>query len=630
MNSHQFSQNLVHSAIENAELLQDPLADLVARTKADPGSPFDPETLKELSLLKVHDEASYKSLRNELKKSGFRIAEFDKAIAKSMDSTSERRPTQAEILLNLASDLELFHTTDYVAYGDIDVDGHRETWPIQRNGFKRWLRQRYYEETQGAPNSEAMKSALNTIEARAHFGFPQHDVYLRTAHYDGKLYLDLTNESWQAVEIDEIGWRVIPKPPVRFRRTDSMLPLPFPKQGGSLKSLRPFLNVGDDEFVLVIAWALAVLRDYGPYPVLVVSGEPGSAKSTFSRILCSILDPNSSPLHTLPRNDQDLFISATNQHLLAFDNLSGLAPWISDAFCRISSGGGFAVRKLFTDEDEMIFNAQRPILLNGIEDVVTRSDLADRAIYLHLNPIEEEQRRPEHEIWQEFENARPMVLGALLDAVSLGLRHLPDTELSTYPRMADFARWVAACETAFFPVGTFLRAYGSNRNDVIENVLEADPVAQAIRSLMDKRIDWSGTATDLLTDLSDTAGERTRKNRSWPANARSLSGRLHRICPFLRKIGILIEFKKEGRKRTRMIYISREPENEDKSASAASAASEGDDNRMPLSGLNGSLSRTQKGLADANDCAQNDLSVCVDASNSQVADGADGADAKHQ
>ena len=580
MNNQNPGHNSVFDVIDIAEPIQDPLIDLINRTLVDPSAPFEPETLKELSLLKATDPASFESLRIKLKKSDCRITVLDKAITRqSKIGTSERRPTQAETLLNLASDVELFHTTDDVAYGDIDVDGHRETWPIQRNGFKSWLRHRYYEETQGAPNSEAMQSALNTIEARAHFDFPQHDVYLRTARYDDKLYLDLTNESWQAVEIDEIGWRVIQKPPVRFRRTDSMLPLPIPKQGGSLKCLRPFLNVGDDEFVLAIAWALAVLRDYGPYPVLVVSGEPGSAKSTFSRILCSLLDPNSSPLHTIPRIERDLFISATNQHLLAFDNLSGLTPWISDAFCRISSGGGFAVRKLFTDQDEMIFNAQRPILLNGIEDVVTRSDLADRAIYLHLNPIEEEQRRPEHEFWKEFENVRPMVLGALLDAVSLGLRNLPDTELNTYPRMADFARWGAACETANFPEGTFLRAYCSNRNDVIENVLEADPAAQAIRSLMEKRTEWSGTATDLLTVLSDTADKRTLKNISWPANARTLSSKLHRSCPFLRKIGIVIEFKKEGRKRTRMIYISRAPENEDKSASAASAASEGDYNR---------------------------------------------------
>jgi len=112
--------------------------------------------------------------------------------------------------------------------------------------------------------------------------------------------------------------------------------------GGSVETLRSFLNVQSaNDFVLVVAWALAVLRNRGPYPVIVLSGEQGSAKSTFSAILRALLDPNTAPLRALPREDRDLFIAASNGHVLAFDNVSGLPAWISDTLCRLATGGGF-------------------------------------------------------------------------------------------------------------------------------------------------------------------------------------------------------------------------------------------------------------------------------------------------
>src|SRR5262249_30230503 len=157
-----------------------------------------------------------------------------------------------------------------------------------------------------------------------------------------------------AIEIDRDGWRIIADPPVRFRRASGMKPLPIPIKNGSVQDLKPFLNIGAAGFELVAFWLLAALRDRGPYPILVVSGEQGSAKSTFTTILRSLVDPNTAPLRALPREDRDLFIAANNGHLLAFDNISGMPVWISDTLCRLASGGGFAVRQLYTDQDEVL------------------------------------------------------------------------------------------------------------------------------------------------------------------------------------------------------------------------------------------------------------------------------------
>jgi len=414
------SDQFIIDAIDDAEEVPDVLVGLVEKTAVDPGMPFMPETLKALAVLKCENRAAFEVLRSQLKKVGCRVMALDDAIGKESGETDERALTQADILIRLAQTAELFHTADGAGFADLDIRGHRETWPIRAKGFRRWLAGSFFEETGGAPSSEALQSTLNVIEAKAHFGAPERQVHIRVAGRDGRLYLDLCNEAWQAVEIDAAGWRVIDGPPVRFRRTSGMKSLPIPAHGGSISKLRSFLNVRNEaDFVLVVAWMLAVLRNRGPYPLIVLSGEQGTAKSTFSAILRALLDPNTAPLRALPREDRDLFIAASNGHVLAFDNVSGLPAWISDTLCRLATGGGFAVRQLYSDQDEVLFNAARPVMLNGIEDIVTRPDLADRALFIALEPIPENRRRSEQELW----TYKVLWCRLTRGAVSVTLRH---------------------------------------------------------------------------------------------------------------------------------------------------------------------------------------------------------------
>lgn len=595
--------NPICAAIDTAEEVRDPLEGLVERTSADPGAAFAPEVLERLAELKRDDRAAFEALRAQLKKAGCRVTALDDAIAEESVEPGGRGPTQADILIELAQSADLFHTPEGTGFADLDINGHRETWPIRHRGFRRWLARRYFQATGGAPSSEALQSALNVIEAKAHFDAPEHTVHVRVGGLDGRLYLDLGDETWRAVEIDAAGWRVIENPPVRFRRAPGMLALPLPLFGGSVATLRSFLNVRSDaDFVLVVAWALACLRHRGPYPVIVLSGEQGSAKSTFSAILRALLDPNTAPLRALPREDRDLFIAANNGHVLAFDNVSGLPAWISDTLCRLATGGGFAVRQLYSDQDEMLFDASRPVILNGIEDIVARPDLADRALFLTLEPIPEERRRPEQELWAAFETERPRILGALLDAVAKGLAMLPQTRLDKLPRMADFALWVTACETALWPAGTFGTAYCGNRDEAVEGVIDADPVAAAVRALMATRTEWTGTASELLGALAEMAGDRIAKSKAWPESPRALAGRLRRAATFLRKIGIEISYGREGRARTRIIRIiagpSSAPEAGGMQPSASSVTSAIRPKNNPANGFAAPSARTVAVPAD--------------------------------
>jgi len=467
------------------------------------------------------------------------------------------------MLANLNVEPELFHTPSGAAFADIMIDGHRETCAVRSARFRSWLRRQYYEKTGGVPGAGAIKLFLDFLEARAQFDGPQRAIHIRTAAHEGRIYLDLADDHWRAVEIGPDGWRVTARPPVRFRRAAGMLPLPVPVRGGSIEALAPFLNLpGRSDFILVVAWLLAALRHGGPYPLLAVSGEQGSSKTVLSKMLRALVDPNAAPVRAAPREERDLFIAASNGHLLAFDNLSDLPHWISDSLCRLASGGSFAVRQLYTDQDEILFQAARPAILNGIEDVITRPDLADRAIFLTLPYVHDTRRRPEREIWQEFETARPLILGALLEAASHGLRTLSGVCLKQLPRMADFALWATACETVLWPAGTFMRAYDENRRAAIEGVIEADPVADQVRDIMAKATTWTGSASDLHRIGADRSPDGcSARSSGWPKSPRALAGRLRRAQTSLRALGIEITFSREGRGGARIIRISASHEN---------------------------------------------------------------------
>ena len=496
------------------------------------------------------------------------------------DNSTAKQPKHADILVGLATTgCELFHDPDDIAYADITISGHRETWPVRRKGFKSWLAKRFYDATGGAPSSEAMQTALAVIEAKAVFEGDEHDISVRVGAHNDRVYVDLRDDRWRAIEISADGWRIVDEPPVRFCRTGGMRPLPEPQRGGSIDTLRPLINVKDDrDFLLVIAWLLAALRPRGPYPILAPIGEAGTTKSTLARILRALVDPNKAPLRSLSRDDRELFISAVNMWVLSFDNVSVLPRWLSDGLCRLATGGGHAARSLYTNSEEALFDAMRPIVLNGIENFIVRGDLADRALVIPLVQIPDNERRSEDDLWAEFERQRPLILGALYDAVAVGIKRLPTVKLSTLPRMADFARWgSAACpdlKTKSGQIVRFIDAYAGNREDTVESVLEADPVAVAIRRFMADREEWQGIATELLVHLNGVVGEKAGAAKDWPKDGTRLSSRLTRVATHLRVIGINV--RRDRRRATgRRFTIRRElPDREGKIASPASPASQ--------------------------------------------------------
>ena len=455
------------------------------------------------------------------------------------------RPSQAKQLVALAEGDEFFHCErGDVGYATVAVNDHHETWPIRSRGYRRWLVRRFYEVHGKPPGNQALVDALGCLESKAQFDGPQRSVRLRVGgDGDTVIYFDLANERWETIEITAVGWRVVADPTIKFLRSRGMQSLPRPVPGGSIDLLRPYVNVAEDsDWRLFVSWLIGGLRPHGPYAVLPVYGGHGSGKSILSRVARDLLDPNSAPLRAEPRDVRDVMIAASNSWVLAFDNLSYLPSWLSDALCRLATGGGLATRELYTDGDETLFFASRPILLNGIEEMITRPDLLDRALVLHLPAIDPARRRPEREFWRNFEALRPQIIGALCDAVSMALKRQAEVDLKSSPRLADFASWVTAAEPAFgWAPGTFIEDYTSNGDTAHVLALDASPVAQAVLSLTELG-DWNGTASELLEALSERVNDQTKRLKSWPQTPHAIGNALRRLAPTLKAVGVEVEW----------------------------------------------------------------------------------------
>lgn len=461
-------------------------------------------------------------------------------------NSAQKGDSQAHLLLELGADAELFHTPDGEAYATIEVNGHTENWRVGDQVFRDWLIHRYFQATRKAPNSQALQNALGVFRCRARIEGSEQPVFARVAGDDNATYIDLANGTWEVVEVTALGWRILTAPPVKFRRPRGMLPLPRPLLGGSPEDIYCFLNVEDgSDLKLMLGWLVACFLPRGPFPVLVTHGEHGSAKSTTCRVLRRLIDPNRADLRAEPREPRDLVIAASNQWVIALDNVSYLPPWLSDGLCRLATGGGYATRQLYSDDEERIFQSQRPIMLNGISEIAARPDLLDRSLIVYLPSIPEERRQPEADFWQDFELLRPLIFGAMLEVVTGAIKNLPTVRLDCKPRMADFALLATAAEEGMgWEPGSFMDAYRTNRAGANELALDASPLTPAVRKLAAEGA-WEGKAEALLKELEKRANDGTDKP-GWPKNGRALSGQLRRLVPNFRATGIDLQFGKSG------------------------------------------------------------------------------------
>ena len=287
------------------------------------------------------------------------------------------------------------------------VGGRREALALKTAAFRDWLIGGYLKACRRVPSDWAIRRALAALEATARFEGDTPSIFVRVGH-DGSgsgspCYVDLADPGGQAIRIGPEGWTVVDNPCVHFRRRQAYLPLPTPSREGSIELLRPYVNLNDRDFRLLIVWMAAALRPVGPYPVLAIYGDQGSTKTTLAKVIRMLIDPHARSLRAQPRSTRSLMAAAVNVWLLAYDNLGVLPDWLSDGLCLLSTGGTFDGKTSLANDEGSVIHVQRPVILNGMEEFVARGDLADRSVFLHLPPIATTKRRCEIEFWAAFQ-----------------------------------------------------------------------------------------------------------------------------------------------------------------------------------------------------------------------------------
>jgi hypothetical protein len=326
---------------------------------------------------------------------------------------------------------------------------------------------------------------------------------------------------------------LVERSPVLFRRTAASATLPMPLSGGNVSDLRGLLNVSDATWPLVLGWLVAAFFPDIAHPILLIGGEQGTGKSTAARLLLRLFDPSTAELRSPPRDVEGWAIAAAGSWGVVVDNVSDIFEWFSDALCRAATGDGWIRRRLYTDGDLAVLRFRRVVALTSIDPGALRGDLGDRLVIVDLLLIPEDQRLGDRELEERYAALRPAVLGALLNLTASVLAALPSVRPARLPRMADFGLVLAAMDRVLGT--TSLELFLTQRGRIASDVVDDDPVGESVAALVTSEGEWIGPAGELLSKITPQAPA-----KGWPRNARGLAGRLKRLTPALRAVGVEI------------------------------------------------------------------------------------------
>lgn len=440
----------------------------------------------------------------------------------------EARKSAATTLVDLAQQRYRFGCAPDGEAFAVPASGPRVVATLRgnRQSLRGQLAREYFRATGRAAPQQALADALLVIEGIAQDAEPE-PLHLRVAEHGGAHWLDLGDASGRAVRVDANGWDVT-DPPVLFRRTVLTGALPVPERGGSLSDLWRALNISEADKPLAAAYLVAALHTDIAHPVLTLLGEQGTGKSTAARMLVSCIDASPAPLRKPPRDADSWVTAAAGSWVVGLDNLSAVPDWLSDSICRAVTGDGDVRRRLYTDGDHAVFSFRRCIIANGIDLGAVRGDLAERMLPINLDLIPDDSRLCDTEIWPRWTDMQPRVLGAVLDLAASVARMIPSLRLDSKPRMADFAKIVAAVDSVLGTSG--LAAYLGKQGALAIDALSGDALFAAIAERYPRG--FEGTAADLYAAVTPE-----RPPRGWPADARAVTQRLKRLAPVMRKAG---------------------------------------------------------------------------------------------
>ncbi|MFF0429384.1 ATP-binding protein [Streptomyces sp. NPDC004520] len=479
------------------------------------------------------------------------------AVNKPPADDGGKKPSAAVRLVALARERYRFvMSTDGRPYA-VAIDGPNVALPLRgRSGVRQRLARLYADTFEGDVASQsALADAMTVLEGIAEDNDPV-PVHLRVGHDDtGTLVVDLGTADGRAVTVSAGGWEVVERSPALFRRSGAMAPMPTPiLVGDGLSMFYGLLNMDESSFRRLVAWTIAAWIPTIPHPVLTLKGEQGTAKSKTAQMVVNLVDPSPAAKRSQPRDAKAWSTQAFSSWALCLDNVSVLPQWLSDTLCKAVTGDGIVDRALYTDDDVVVLSFRRVLAMTTIDAGALAGDLAERLLLLDLQLIDDSKRRSEEELDTAFEAVRPAVLGSLFDLLAAVLVVLPGVKLESMPRMADFARVLAAVDQVM--EWNTLDDYLAASANVAGDALEGDLFGSALAALVEQCGTWTGTAAQLLEQVPPPGGIRPP---SWPKDATRAGGKVKRLAPLLRSIGITVDDtqRSQDRHRSRLLVLTR-------------------------------------------------------------------------
>ena len=471
------------------------------------------------------------------------------------------KKTQIEELLELIEDLGMMvvdqNGTPFIQTQDSE---QQKVFSIQSISFLDFLRHQYLESYGKLAFSPNLKEVIDHLGSMARNSGNTITTAIRNAYVNKHAYVDSANDKAQIMKIGKDGWSLSTEPSVSFIKSSSMAALPTPINDGDFVDLiEPYLNLADDNSrYLVVTFLVSYFLDLPSKCILLVNGEQGSGKTSFTKLIRELLDPSIVKTQPTPSSKDDLMVAAVNSALLCIDNVTKISLAMMDVLCQLSTGAGFRKRMLYTNLDEVIVQLSRSMVINGISaDMISATDLLSRSIQVILPAIIGNDRLIETEFWDNFYNDRPKILGGLYTLVGQVIAVIDDVKLDNATRMTDFCKVGVAVERVLsWPENSFMDALKAMQAEAMEIALESDVTATGIQKVMANRANWEGTAEGLLSQMNDYCGFDLTSQTTWPKSARSLGIKLSKIMPALRDQGIVIEKTKSGPRKITITNIA--------------------------------------------------------------------------
>ena len=527
-------------------------------------TPFEPDRsyTKFSAYAILNHNSDFKSAAKELASKGY----GGKQLTDGDEAKVPRESRGDKIVQMITEDpttkIVLFHNEFKEPFLQLTVETHREIWACKAKMCRRWIARRCWQLEKNAPSGEVIKTALTVIEGKACFDGPMIHLANRVTEHEGAIWYDLADKEWRAVRVSKEGWQIISEPPILFRRYAHQKAQKEPLQDGDLKLLLDYLNVdNENKRLLLLVWVVACFIPNIPHPILIIYGAQGAAKTSLCRCLKRIGDPSELETVGFPKESNEFVQLLAHHWCVVFDNISHLSTNNSDALSKAVTGDGFSKRELYSDDDDVIYSFRRCIVINGINLVATKPDILERSILLELERVPEGKRRAEKEMLAGFEKDLPKILGGIFNVLQKAMQIEPTLELSSMPRMADFARWGCAISQALgYTQEKFLTAYQENINSQNDEVLLESLVAVLLQDFMDDKVSWHGTPTLLRNELikvADAKDINVEDEQGFPRTSNTFGKQINELKTNLATKGLHIVRGEDKRQRT--ILIRKDP-----------------------------------------------------------------------